>query len=405
MKKKIKILITGSCGFIGSNLLEYLNNKNFNVFGIDVKDKKEKKYFNIDLTNANQTKKIIDKIKPDVIIHTVGLSSLKACDENPALAQKINVVTTKNIADTLKNKSCKLIFISSDYVFAGTKGNYKENDLKKPQTVYGKNKLEAENYIQKNLTDYTICRTANVYGNGGGNFFNFILENLEKKQKLFIYQDTFFTPTHINDLLKSFEIIIHNDLKGIYHLIGSSKESRYTFSQKIAKYFNQDKKLIIPINKPKDDPASLDCSLNNKFAAKILKYRFLSTDTALKKTKIFFRKNKPYFLKKDLRGLIYGITNNKTWKEINYLESMGNMVRGGHYHKKTHEGFYIISGKIKVTIKNLKTKNQEEFVVQKGDIFIINPYELHTFKMLKKSSWINMLTVPINPQKPDIHQR
>lgn len=405
MKKRIKILVSGSKGFIGSNISSYLANKKYELFGVDVKDIKENRYYNIDLAKKTDTKKLIDKINPDIIIHTVGLSSLKACEENPSLAEKINIKTTTNITDAIKNKSCKLIFISSDYVFEGNKGNYKECDQTRPKTIYGKNKLEAERYIKKNLKKYIIIRTSNVYGNGGGGFFNFIKENLENKQKLFIYKDTFYTPTHVEDIVKSIDIMIVKNINGIYHIAGNTKESRYTFAQKIAQCFKHDLKLIIPIDKPKGDPASMDSSLNNKFAQKILEYKFLTTNDGLKKTKIFYRKNKPYFIKKDLRGLIYGISNNKTWKEINYIESKNKVIRGNHYHKKTYEGFYIISGKIKVTLEDIRSKDTESFTAEKGDIFTINPYEIHTFTMLKKSSWINMLTIPIDPKKPDIYEK
>lgn len=96
-------------------------------------------------------------------------------------------------------------------------------------------------------------------------------------------------------------------------------------------------------------------------------------------------------LKNDNRGKILGITQN-TWNEINYIESIKDSVRGEHYHKETLEAFYIISGKIKVELINIKNNVKEEFIATNGEIFIIEPNELHTFTALEDSSWINMLS-------------
>lgn len=403
--KKNKILVTGSYGFIGSNAVSFFIKNNQNVYGIDIKNIKKDKYFQIDITNKKEIQKIIQKIKPDVIVHTAAMSSLKNCENDKTLAQKINVEATKNIVESIKNHSCKMIFISSDYVFPGTKGNYKENDIADPKTIYGKNKLEAENYIKLNCKDYAICRTANVYGLGGGNFFNFVLDNLNNGNTIDIYKNTFFTPTYILDILNCLLIIINKQLSGVFHLAGHSKESRYSFGKKIAKYFSKNQNLIIPINKPLEDLTLLDSSLNSTKTAKKLNYNFKSTDESLKNTVFFYRKQKPYFIKKDQRGLIYGISQNLVWKEINYIESKIDTVRGNHYHKKAIEGFFIISGEMKIDIFNIKSKIKETFIAKKGNIFVINPYEIHTFTMLKKSSWINMLTVPMDSEKSDIYQK
>ncbi len=114
------------------------------------------------------------------------------------------------------------------------------------------------------------------------------------------------------------------------------------------------------------------------------------------------KKNKPYFFVKDNRGSITGISQGQLWEEINYLESKKNTTRGNHYHKKTIEGFFIIDGKIEVSILNLKSKKETKFIAQKGDSFYIEPFELHTFKILEASEWINFLSKSMNQEK-DIH--
>lgn len=114
------------------------------------------------------------------------------------------------------------------------------------------------------------------------------------------------------------------------------------------------------------------------------------------------KKIKPYMQKLDDRGKIVGITQSN-WSEVNYIESNKSTTRGNHYHKKTIESFYIISGKIKIEIFNIKTKKNQITEVNAGDIFIIQPFELHTFTMIENSSWINMLTVPIKENDMDFY--
>jgi len=112
---------------------------------------------------------------------------------------------------------------------------------------------------------------------------------------------------------------------------------------------------------------------------------------------------KPYFSHKDSRGKILGISQFDWMREVNYIESCAASKRGGHYHKHTMELFYIIEGEINVLILNVKTKESKEFVVKGSDIFIIEPYEVHTFRILKDAKWINILSNPMDEQNSDFH--
>lgn len=111
---------------------------------------------------------------------------------------------------------------------------------------------------------------------------------------------------------------------------------------------------------------------------------------------------KSYFSKSDERGGFIGITQER-WAEVNFIETSANQVRGNHYHKETRELFFIISGDIEVTIKNLRSGEQTEQSFTKGDIFIIEPYELHTFRTRTDAQWINMLSRAMDQNNPDFH--
>jgi mannose-6-phosphate isomerase-like protein (cupin superfamily) len=115
------------------------------------------------------------------------------------------------------------------------------------------------------------------------------------------------------------------------------------------------------------------------------------------------QKLSPYLNKLDERGGFLGITQ-ESWAEVNFIETQAGQVRGNHYHKETRELFFIILGEIDVVIDDLNSGTHFELSVHKGDIFVIEPYELHTFHTRTDSQWINMLSKPIDVQNPDFHQ-
>ena len=111
-----------------------------------------------------------------------------------------------------------------------------------------------------------------------------------------------------------------------------------------------------------------------------------------------------YVINRDVRGVFQGITNKYTWGEINFIKTLGGVVRGGHYHKFTKELFYILEGEIEVSIRNLVTREEHQFVAKAEMVFILDPYELHTFKTLTNSKWINMLSHKLDDEHPDIYR-
>lgn len=111
-----------------------------------------------------------------------------------------------------------------------------------------------------------------------------------------------------------------------------------------------------------------------------------------------------YVIHSDDRGIFHGITNSYTWGEINFIETRGGVERGGHYHKSTKELFYILEGEIEVFVRHLVTGKEHRFVAKRDTVFIVDPYELHTFKTLTDAKWINMLSHKLDKSKPDIYR-
>ena len=110
----------------------------------------------------------------------------------------------------------------------------------------------------------------------------------------------------------------------------------------------------------------------------------------------------PYTTSRDGRGSFQGITN-ETWEEVNLIETYANQIRGGHYHKKIRELFYIISGEIEILVEAIGGEHTEKFTAKPGDIFIIEPMHLHTFRTLSDAVWLNMLNPALDPDDMDFH--
>lgn len=402
-----KVIITGGMGYVGSNLWRYLEGKGYEIYIVgykrDIAYGVNNKYiYYADITDYSQICKLVSAINPDIIIHTAAISSLIECEEKKDLAFAINVIGTRNIIKSIKDMRDhpKLIFFSSDYVFKGDQGNYRENDPVDPQTFYGKTKAISENEIKNKLDDFVICRSANLYGNGG-KFFSFLCDELLNAHKIDVFNNTYYTPTYIGYLLNSVQKLIEKDFIGTIHICGNERVTRYEFAIKLAEALGVNNSFIRPIKQPLGGLISSDSSLNSDFAQNYLDIFLPTIDKSIYYSLGYLLN--PYFYFKDDRGKIIGINNDQRWEEINYIESTKGSIRGNHYHKETLEGFYIIEGKIKVTLINLIGKTRKEFIVAKGDIFLIAPNIIHIFQILADSKWINMLSKKMDQQPKDIY--
>ena len=239
---------------------------------LDLTTSKRYRFFSCDISDNVQLNKVFQKCTPDIVVHTAGLSSLAQCEKEPSKAFLVNVKGTQNLIKCINkyNPKIKLMFMSSDYVFSGDAGNYTENSIRNPNTIYGKNKVLSENEISKSLLNYVIVRSANVYGRGG-NFFNFLVNNLENKLPNKYFTNTFYTPTYIDYLLKCLEKLIRGKFVGIIHVAGKERVSRHEFSLKVAKHLRKSNKLILKVDQDVSGLISEDSSLNTDLSQKLIK--------------------------------------------------------------------------------------------------------------------------------------
>ena len=242
-----KVLITGAGGQLGSSMelkdFMMITSSRFHT------DDVESPTFDadLDITNEDQVKTVLEIEKPDVIIHLAAMTNVDGCERNPEQAHLINIKGTENL---LNNFSGKFIFVSSDYVFDGENGPYSEEDEVNPINIYGTTKLKGEESVRRLSFDWVILRT-NVVWNIGGNFkasfADWVLEELQNNRNIRIFDDQWNNPTHTEDLGSVINELLKHEASWLYHYGSAEVLNRYDFARLIANIYNLDENLIEPI--------------------------------------------------------------------------------------------------------------------------------------------------------------
>ena len=248
-----KIGIIGKDSFIGSNLFEILSKtKKYNVVGTTLEA--------LDITDKEAIKNFVDSEKCDAIILLAGSKNVKELETNPGFGYRINVEPVKNFVENITNE--RFIYMSSDYVFDGRTGQYKITDIVCPNTIYGKNKVEAEIIIQNSGKNYGIVRTAGVLGEKSV-FLSWLLDTLNNEKQVEMFENSYFTPTCVNFLCEALEQIINDNENKIYHAVQEKRLSRYDLACLIKKLINSDCE-VVPVQTEFVDRSLEQCEFIKK---------------------------------------------------------------------------------------------------------------------------------------------
>lgn len=221
----VKILITGANGMLGQDLCPILEDNGYDVIETDI--------HNLDVTDYKACKAIISKENPDILIHCAAYTNVDKAEEDLVTATRINVKGTENIAKTCAELDTTIVYISTDYVFDGTKCSPYTPDVKpNPINNYGLTKLQGENIVKKYCQNFYIIRTSWLYGHHGKNFVESMLA-LRDKDELKVVNDQIGCPTWTVELANGIVDIFENKDFGIYHVCGSGNTSWYEFAKEI----------------------------------------------------------------------------------------------------------------------------------------------------------------------------
>jgi len=274
---KENILITGGAGLLALNWgLTLRDDYNINLVMHSRKIQlpgTTSIYFSLDSLEEIQMN--IEKIKPKVVIHAAGLTSVEICEINPDLAHHTNVTLAENIAKVCSKLNITLVHISTDHLFSGDEQLVKEEHPTEPQNVYAKTKTEAELHVLNSYPESLVVRT-NFYGWGTTyrrSFSDMIINSLNKGESLSLFHDVFYTPVYTGVLIQAVHDLLKVNATGIYHVVGDERLSKYQFGKKIAKQFGLDDSLIVKgsfAEQPNLIHRPYDMSISNKKVCELL---------------------------------------------------------------------------------------------------------------------------------------
>lgn len=221
-----RVLVTGINGQLGYDVVRELNKRGIEAIGVD----RER----MDLTNSDEIEKVIYDEIPDGIIHCAAYTAVDDAEDNIEICEKVNALAVKYMAICAKNLDIPMVYISTDYVFDGSKdGIYVEEDVTCPINVYGRTKCEGEEYIREILDKYFIVRISWVFGKNGNNFIETMLRLAKDREELNVIHDQVGSPTYTKNLAPLLIDMIESEKYGTYHATNDGYCSWYEFAKVI----------------------------------------------------------------------------------------------------------------------------------------------------------------------------
>lgn len=237
----MKILITGSKGQLGHDLMNELDKRGIEYIGVDVEE--------MDITDADACRRVITEAAPDAVIHCAAYTAVDAAEDNVELCRKINAEGTKNIAEVCRDLDIKMMYISTDYVFNGEGTRpWEPDDHREPLNIYGLTKYEGEVYIERLVKKFFTVRIAWVFGVNGKNFIKTMLRLGKERGAVSVVDDQIGSPTYTYDLARLLVDMIQTEEYGRYHATNEGLCSWYEFACEIFRQAGMDEVTVTPVD-------------------------------------------------------------------------------------------------------------------------------------------------------------
>lgn len=257
------ILITGSNGLLGQKLIYNLldRNKKSNDWNIIATSKGENRirekngytYLSMDIADKADVENVFGKYLPDVVINTAAMTNVDACESDRDGAKAMNADSVQYMVDALTKlkPDCHFIHLSTDFIFDGENGPYKEEDVPNPLSWYAETKLQGEKIVEASKLKWAILRTIIVYGivdnMSRSNIVLWAKDALTKGQKINIVDDQFRSPTLAEDLAEGCVLCAEKGATGIFHVSGKDVMSVLELVYRVADFWKLDKSLVTPV--------------------------------------------------------------------------------------------------------------------------------------------------------------
>jgi dTDP-4-dehydrorhamnose reductase len=267
----MRVLVTGGTGLLGYWVARTFMERGFSVYATyheKIPPKLEVNWVKLDLEDLESITKIVEEVKPSIIIHTAAYTDVDGCEINKEKAYKVNYLATAALAKVSKDVDL-FVYISTDYVFDGSKGMYKEGDVPLPVNYYGLSKLLGEVAVSTILSNSVIVRVSGLYGyspTGKKNFGVVAFEKLSRGEPVEAFTDQRLSPTYVKFLAEKLVKLVDARITGVIHIAGE-RLSRYEFATILAEILGADKDLVKPkrlgeakLVAPRPRDSSLDTS-------------------------------------------------------------------------------------------------------------------------------------------------
>lgn len=281
----MKYFITGGSGLLGERLAA-VSNDNDELTLVHNSNPSENT-IKCDITNEKEVKSAVEKENPDVIIHCAAMTNVDLCEDERKMAYSVNGDGTGFLAKAAHDIDAKIIYVSTDFVFDGERGYYKEDEKVNPLGIYAKSKYDGEVQLTKYSDDWAIARVSVLYGwHSRLNFTTWVIEQLRQKNEINIVTDQINSPTLADNAAEAIFKIAQKNKNGIFHTAGNDAINRFDFTRKIADAFDLDDSLINPTTSSQfiqKAPRPRDSSLNVNKVEKELNMKMETCSESLKR--------------------------------------------------------------------------------------------------------------------------
>ena len=248
----MKILVTGSNGLLGQAIVKRLEaRKDISLVAASLHESRLPargfSFERIDICDSLSVQKVFKKYRPEAVIHTAALTQVDDCERNQAECLRVNVEGTENLLRECEKIKTHFIHLSTDFIFSGEDGPYKEEDKPNPVNFYGRSKLLSEEKVQASSVPGTILRTILVYGAARPNFVHWVVQSLQKNETIRVVSDQVRMPTWNQDLADACIRAAMDHKTGIYHVSGGDPVSIFEFAKIISDTCGLDGSRILPV--------------------------------------------------------------------------------------------------------------------------------------------------------------
>lgn len=264
----MKVLVTGVKGQLGYDVARELQKRGHEAVGVDIDE--------MDITDAAAVERVMTEVQPDAVIHCSAYTAVDRAEEDIEICRRVNVDGTKNIAKICKKLNCKMLYLSTDYIFSGDgERPWEPDDEASPLNAYGQSKYDGELALKKYVEKYFIVRISWVFGINGNNFIKTMLRLGRENGAVKVVDDQIGSPTYTYDLARLLVDMIESDRYGAYHATNEGICSWYEFAKEIFRAAGMDNVSVTPVKsgefpvkakRPKNSRMSKEKLVTNGFS-------------------------------------------------------------------------------------------------------------------------------------------